>query len=212
MPITFPFCTELLLQLTQQLLGLLLLSDITYYHQQLGNADTAAYSSQESCPTMRYGFTTSPGQPVFKAMLARCHVGLNNRIEVSPSSRMVGPDPIFVKDREHRLVLVNDAECALAGRSREEMLGGTDYDFFPKEQVDIFWENDEIVLTTGKEHTNDEEITNALGWWPINSSASSLSRPTWATKPEKLNSCPNPWKTRISMSAFQGKPPTATRC
>ena len=44
-------------------------------------------------------------------------------------------DPIVVKDKDHRLVLVNDALCALAGHSREEMIGRTDYDFFPKEQV-----------------------------------------------------------------------------
>lgn len=72
-------------------------------------------------------------------------------------------DPIFVKDRQHRLVLVNDAECALAGRTREELLGKTDYDFFPSEQVDIFWEKDEIVFETAEENENEEEITDAGG-------------------------------------------------
>ncbi|HET6421666.1 MAG TPA: PocR ligand-binding domain-containing protein [Geobacteraceae bacterium] len=72
-------------------------------------------------------------------------------------------DPIFVKDREHRLVLVNDAECALAGRSREELIGRTDYDFFPKEQVDVFWEKDEIVFATEQENINEESITDARG-------------------------------------------------
>ncbi|MCU0291618.1 MAG: PAS domain-containing protein, partial [Thermoanaerobaculaceae bacterium] len=46
-------------------------------------------------------------------------------------------DPVFVKDREHRLVLVNDAECRLAGRPRSWLVGKTDYDFFPREQVDV---------------------------------------------------------------------------
>jgi PAS domain S-box-containing protein len=72
-------------------------------------------------------------------------------------------DPIFVKDREHRLVLVNDAECTLAGSRREELIGRTDYDFFPREQVDIFWQKDEIVFETGQENINEEEITDALG-------------------------------------------------
>lgn len=72
-------------------------------------------------------------------------------------------DPIFVKDREHRLVLVNDAECALAGRSREEIIGRTDYEFFPKEQVEVFWEKDEIVFETGSGNINEEEITDAHG-------------------------------------------------
>ena len=55
-------------------------------------------------------------------------------------------DPIFVKDGNHRLILVNDAECDLAGHSREELIGKTDYDFFPKEQVDVFWQKDDEVL------------------------------------------------------------------
>ncbi len=72
-------------------------------------------------------------------------------------------DPIIVKDKEHRLVLVNDAVCALAGRSREEMIGRTDYAFFTKEQVDVFWEKDKAVLETELETINEEEITNAQG-------------------------------------------------
>lgn len=72
-------------------------------------------------------------------------------------------DPIFVKDRQHRLVLVNDAECALAGREREAILGRTDYDFFPHEQVDVFWEKDEVVFETGEENENEEQIMDARG-------------------------------------------------
>ena len=72
-------------------------------------------------------------------------------------------DPIFVKDRDHRWIMVNDAVCRLAGRTREELLGRTSYDFFPKEQVDIFWKRDELVFKTGKEDVNEEQITDAQG-------------------------------------------------
>jgi PAS domain S-box-containing protein len=72
-------------------------------------------------------------------------------------------DPIYVVDREHRYVLANDALCALAGRKHEDILGRTDYDFFPKEQVDIFWQKDELVFETGQENENEEEITDANG-------------------------------------------------
>ena len=51
----------------------------------------------------------------------------------------------------------------MAGRSREEIIGRTDYDFFPREQVDVFWEKDEIVFKTGQGNVNEEEITNAQG-------------------------------------------------
>jgi two-component system cell cycle sensor histidine kinase/response regulator CckA len=72
-------------------------------------------------------------------------------------------DPIFVKDQEHRLVLVNDAECRLAGKERQALLGKTDYDFFPKDQVDVFWRQDDVVLETGQENVNQEAITSAEG-------------------------------------------------
>jgi PAS domain S-box-containing protein len=72
-------------------------------------------------------------------------------------------DPIFVKDEKHRLVLVNDAECNLIGRPPEEILGKTDYDFFPKEQVNVFWEMDDEVFRTGKENVNEEVITDNQG-------------------------------------------------
>ncbi len=72
-------------------------------------------------------------------------------------------DPIFVKDRQHRFVLVNDASCDLIGRKREDILGRTDYDFFPKEQADIFLEKDELVFETGEGNENEEEITDRNG-------------------------------------------------
>ena len=72
-------------------------------------------------------------------------------------------DPIFVKDQDHRLVWVNEAECRLAGKERQALLGKTDYDFFPKEQVDVFWRQDDVVLETGQENVNQEAITSAEG-------------------------------------------------
>lgn len=46
-------------------------------------------------------------------------------------------DPIFVKDRQHRWVLANDAFCAFLDRSRGEILGKSDYDYFPKDEADL---------------------------------------------------------------------------
>lgn len=72
-------------------------------------------------------------------------------------------DPIFVKDRRHRFVLLNDACCRLIGRPREELLGKSDYDFFPKEEADVFWQKDEEVFKTGEPNLNEEDITDAAG-------------------------------------------------
>jgi PAS domain S-box-containing protein len=72
-------------------------------------------------------------------------------------------DPVFVKDREHKFAFVNDAFCALVGKKREEFPGKTDYDFFPREQVDVFLEKDEEVFRTGRVNVNEESITDAGG-------------------------------------------------
>jgi two-component system sensor histidine kinase EvgS len=71
------------------------------------------------------------------------------------------PNPIFVKDRAHHWVLLNDANVRLIGAPREELLGKTDYDFFPKEQADVFWAGDERAFEDG--HTVSEEDINSGG-------------------------------------------------
>jgi PAS domain S-box-containing protein len=73
-------------------------------------------------------------------------------------------DPVFVKDREHRLILVNDAGCSLFDRPREDIIGRTAYGLFPsREMADISWENDEEVFQSGGENINEETNTYAIG-------------------------------------------------
>ncbi len=72
-------------------------------------------------------------------------------------------DPLFVKDRQHRYVLINAAESNFTGRKHEEMIGKTSNDFFPKEQADILWEKDEEVFATGRENVNEEIVTDGRG-------------------------------------------------
>lgn len=72
--------------------------------------------------------------------------------------------PIFVKDRDFRFVLVNGALCRMVGFSREEMLGKTDYDFFPASEADFFRSKDTQLFATGSAVVIDEEpLTGADG-------------------------------------------------
>ncbi len=110
---------------------------------------------------------------LFEDITARLPIqNLGEREENSPQALQEGylgkivnsiGDPIFVADRQHRLILVNDAKCTLAGRKREEMLGKTPLDLYPKEQADIFLEKDEVVFETGEENVNEEKITDGEG-------------------------------------------------
>jgi PAS domain S-box-containing protein len=57
------------------------------------------------------------------------------------------PQPIFLKDSQHRWVLVNSAFCTLLGRERAELLGRSDPDIFPADWVDRVWAEDDQVLS-----------------------------------------------------------------
>ena len=73
------------------------------------------------------------------------------------------PDPVFVKDREHRWIAFNESFCLLLGRTRAEMLYKTDTDFFPPEQVAVFWEHDDKVFASDTIDENEEYLTDATG-------------------------------------------------
>jgi PAS domain S-box-containing protein len=70
--------------------------------------------------------------------------------------------PIFVKDRAFRFVVLNPAFGVLAGRETEDMIGSTDHDYFPKAQADFYREADERVFREGKLVAIDEEAFTDL--------------------------------------------------
>ncbi|MEJ6479966.1 PAS domain S-box protein [Nostoc punctiforme UO1] len=72
-------------------------------------------------------------------------------------------DPIFVKDRQHRWVLLNDNYCNFIGHSREELIGKSDYDFFPEAEADVFRQKDELVFTTNITNESQDLFTDAQG-------------------------------------------------
>ena len=72
-------------------------------------------------------------------------------------------DPIFVKDESHRWIMVNQALCEFMGHPRERLLGKSDYDFFPREEADVFQEKDAEVFASGETNINEECFTDAEG-------------------------------------------------
>lgn len=73
------------------------------------------------------------------------------------------PNPIFVKDREHRWVILNKALVRLLGCAQEELLGKSDFDVFPREQAAVFWAKDDEVFATGCPNENEEAFTDHTG-------------------------------------------------
>ena len=72
------------------------------------------------------------------------------------------PDPIFVKDDKHCWIEGNVAFWDLVG-PEEEIRGKSDYDLFPKEQADQFWEGDNKIFTSGKPHDAEERLSTRDG-------------------------------------------------
>lgn len=73
------------------------------------------------------------------------------------------PDPIFVKDIQHRRIVLNRAYCEFIGYPLNLLMTKTDYDLFPQNEADIFWEQDEQVFTTGQQSENEEKFTDSQG-------------------------------------------------
>jgi PAS domain S-box-containing protein len=68
------------------------------------------------------------------------------------------PDGIYVKDIEARKVLVNLADARNLGcKTEAEALGKNDFDLFPKEIADKFFQDDQLVLQKGQKIINREE-------------------------------------------------------
>lgn len=79
----------------------------------------------------------------------------------------------FAKDAEGRFVLVDPGFVAMLSRSTiDEVLGRTDYDFFPREMAEKYVTDDRIVMSTGEplrdliEPVPDEELV--FHWWVAN--------------------------------------------
>jgi len=60
------------------------------------------------------------------------------------------PDAIYFKDRYNRIIKVNKFYLQGIGLKSEDIIGKTDFDFFPYEQAKKMFDDDNYVLKTGK--------------------------------------------------------------
>ena len=60
------------------------------------------------------------------------------------------PDAVYFKDRDNKIIKVNTFYIQGTGLKAEEIIGKTDFDFFPKKQAEDMFQDDNTVLNTGK--------------------------------------------------------------
>lgn len=73
------------------------------------------------------------------------------------------PDPIFMKDRQHRWIGGNKSFWELMNGPPEKFIGKSDYEFFPKDEADAFWEKDNKVFNSGEMDISEEFFTDSKG-------------------------------------------------
>ena len=67
------------------------------------------------------------------------------------------PQNIFRKNLQHQFTFGNKHFCNVLGRPLEEILGKTDFDFFPKELAEKYQRDDRQVIETGEPYETVEE-------------------------------------------------------
>lgn len=67
------------------------------------------------------------------------------------------PQNILRKDLQGRFTFANQRFCSLMGRSLEEIVGKTDFDFFPAGLAAKYQQDDRAVIETGKVFETEEE-------------------------------------------------------
>lgn len=73
------------------------------------------------------------------------------------------PDPIFVKDKHHRLIVLNEAFSRFLGKPLNELVEKSDYDLFSTHEADVFWQQDNLVFRYEHELEHEEEFTSLDG-------------------------------------------------
>ncbi|WP_084617881.1 sensor domain-containing protein [Cellvibrio sp. OA-2007] len=68
------------------------------------------------------------------------------------------PDNIFVKDINSKFLLANEAVARGMGTRPENLIGKDDFDFFPQEMAQNFFEDEQTIVRTGEGLVNREEL------------------------------------------------------
>ena len=94
-------------------------------------------------------------------MLLQYDVKNSNRF--TDSVLNIIPDPLFVKNDRHEVIYANQEYEKFVGMKKDEFVGKSDYDFFPKEVADRFWLQDDEVLNAQEALQNEELVVDSEG-------------------------------------------------
>nr|CUM61875.1 putative Diguanylate cyclase [Planktothrix agardhii] len=73
------------------------------------------------------------------------------------------PDPIFVKNKDHQKIVLNQAYCKFVGYPLDVLMEKSDDQLFPKHEAELFRQQDEMAFNTSWEQENEEQLTDING-------------------------------------------------
>ncbi len=73
------------------------------------------------------------------------------------------PDPIFIKDKQHTWLAMNQANADVIGQSKNKLLGKTDRDYFEPELAELFYQRDDQVLSANQIAEHEDKTVWADG-------------------------------------------------
>jgi PAS domain S-box-containing protein len=93
------------------------------------------------------------------AKLARENAQLTRELDLLRMVIDTLPDNIYAKDKNGRFILNNPAHAHdLGARSPADMKGKSDFDFFPLEMAQQFFDDEQKIIQTGKPVINQEQL------------------------------------------------------
>ncbi len=85
-------------------------------------------------------------------------------------------DPIFVKDQNHRWIVLNQAYAHLVGYPLQVLIEKTEYELFSQAEAERFWQQDEQIFITHQTTEQEEVFTDAGGIRRVIATKRSLHR------------------------------------
>ena len=73
------------------------------------------------------------------------------------------PDLIYVKDNQSRFLLANRAVADQMGTTPQELLGKTDFDFYPDELATTFYTDEQRIIALGEKIDREETCLDSDG-------------------------------------------------
>lgn len=73
------------------------------------------------------------------------------------------PDPVFVKNKDHCWIILNDAFARFLGYPLADLIGKSDFDILKPQEARVFRQQDRKVLLNHQAQENEEQLTNAEG-------------------------------------------------